>query len=397
MAGDGVAVDAGLAAAVASWVQGQRFDVSAACRDLGVSRTTFYKYAARFAERGVDGFYPDSRRPRSCPAGVVLPSLAEAIVRARKELAEAGMDDGAISVRGWLEDHRERWQPPPLRASDWLPSRMTVHRVLQSRGMVVPAPAKAPRRRSWRRFEATKTNELWQMDGFEVTLADGSTAVVIHGLDDCTRTDLVAHAARSENGIDVWAAFSAAAERYGLPAMLLTDNGSAFSGARRGWTSALERGAHALGVKTISSSVGHPQTCGKCERAHGTARKWLARQPAARDLIELQRHLETYRLVYNDRRHQGLNGLTPNQRRAIAERAGPAGQPLTSPLHLTRPPVTASGCITVDDVVIGLGRRHARQQATVFRNGDDVTVFIANQLIRELTIDRARHYQPQQP
>ena len=163
------------------------------------------------------------------------------------------MDDGAISVRGWLEDHRERWQPPPLRASDWLPSRMTVHRVLQSRGMVVPAPAKAPRRRSWRRFEATKTNELWQMDGFEVTLADGSTAVVIHGFDDCTRTDLVAHAARSENGIDVWAAFSAAAERYGLPAMLLTDNGSAFSGARRGWTSALERGAHALGVKTISS------------------------------------------------------------------------------------------------------------------------------------------------
>jgi transposase InsO family protein len=395
MAGDGVAVDAELAGAVASWVAGERFEVAARCRDLGVSRTTFYKYVARFSERGVDGFFPDSRRPLSSPGRVVGSSLEEAVVRARKELDDAGWDHGPLSVLGWLDAHRGQWRPPPGLAADragsWLPSRMTVHRVLTARGMITAQPRKRPRR--VHRFEASAANQMWQMDGFEVALAAGGTAVVIQALDDCTRMDLVCHAARSENAVDVWAAFSTAAARYGLPARLLTDNGTAFSGRRRGWTSALETGAAELGVRTICSSVAHPQTCGKVERAHQTALRWLARRPAPADLNDLQNLLERYRTGYNDRPHQGLHGLSPNQRWQLADHDGPSG-PTTPPLHVRTAPVSARGSIGLNGHEIGLGRRYAGRTATTFHSGEEVTVFIANQLVRTLTLDRTRRYQP---
>ena len=59
MARDGVAVDAKLAAAVAAFVADRRkFNVAAVCRELGVSRQTFYKCVRRFDTVGVAGFYP---------------------------------------------------------------------------------------------------------------------------------------------------------------------------------------------------------------------------------------------------------------------------------------------------------------------------------------------------
>ena len=70
MARDGVAVDANLAAAVAAYVATpHKHNVAALCRDLDVSRQTFYKYVRRFDAAGVEGFYPDSRRPEAARTG----------------------------------------------------------------------------------------------------------------------------------------------------------------------------------------------------------------------------------------------------------------------------------------------------------------------------------------
>jgi hypothetical protein len=236
---------------------------------------------------------------------------------------------------------------------------------------------------------------MWQMDGFEFKLAGGSKVVVIQVLDDHTRLDLALHAGPSENTLDVWAAFTTAAARYGLPARILTDNGTAFSGQRRGWASSLETGLRTLGVQPIAASVGHPQTCGKNERAHSTVRRWLAARPRPATLTELQELLDAYRQVYNNqRRHQSLNGLTPAGRWAIAPRSGPASAPMAEGTYVLTTQVSPAGCIAVDSTEIGLGRRYARAQATTFRTGDDVTVFINGTVVRELTLDRTRRYQP---
>lgn len=390
MVKDGVAVDALLAGLVARVAEGQRVNVTAECAALGVSRQTFYKYLARYRVEGVPGLFVRSRRPvRTRP--MVAPAVEDGIVLGRKRLFEAGLDIGAVSVRWWLLDHPEQWWDGA--GSPAVPSRATVHRVLVRRGLITPMPSRRPRR-VHRSFARKLANELWQMDGYEVRLADRSTVVVIEILDDHSRLNLACHAAASETGDAAWRAFTTAAASYGLPAQLLTDNGTGFSGRRRGWTSMLEAAIAQLGVAAITCTVRHPQTCGKVERSHATARRWLARQPQPRSLQDLQTLLDTYRHVYNNRRHQALNGLTPTQAWAIAEHSGPAGEPLPAPLRVTHPTVSTSGCIRVDGTEIGLGRRHAHGTTSVFRTGDEATIFINGRYTRTLTIDRNRRYQP---
>lgn len=393
MARDGVAVDARLAGAVARSAAGEAMNVSRVCRELGVSRQTFYRYVSRFAAQGVEGLYPRSRAPRHQPRAVSV-QVEDAVVAARKRLDEDGWDNGALSIHWWLSDHPEAWRGPDT-ATVPVPSRATIHRILVRRGQVSPQPAKRPRR-SGRRFTRPYANDLWQMDGYETPLADGRVVCVLEVFDDHTRLLLAALAAASESGQAAWMVFTAAAARYGLPAQLLTDNAMAFNQHRRGTTAQLETALRALGVDPISSSIVHPQTCGKVERGHATGQRWLGRRrstPATLD--ELQQHLDDYRERYNQRRHQGLNGLTPDQAWSLATMSGPAGHPLAAPLQVTTGPVSPAGCVASDNTEIGIGRRHAHATATTFRTGDHVAIFIDGHLVRELTLDRNRRYQPQ--
>jgi transposase InsO family protein len=392
MARDGVAVDAKLAAAVAAFVTDpSRGKVAATCRDLGVSRQTFYKYVRRFRAAGVSGLYPDSRRPGRSPTRVPV-ELEDVLITIRKQEAEAGWDYGADAVLMRLEEQIEAgttaWP-----AGRGLPARSTVNRVFDERGQLAKVPQRKPRRRV-RRFERSEVNALWQFDGFDYVLATGAEACVLQLTDDCSRTDLALQAAVSENGADVWDTFCVAVERYGLPVQLLSDNGNAFSGKRRGWISAFERRLVDLGVQAITARVAHPQTCGKNERAHQRVQKWLERRPPARDIDQLQGLLDTYRDGYNNRRNRVLGKLTPHQRFDLGPLATVADLP-PAITTLTRHTVTRTGSIGLDGRLIGLGRKHASDQAIVFRTGAYLAVFIGEELVRSLVIDYTRRYQPQ--
>jgi hypothetical protein len=384
MGRDGVSVDAGVVAAVVAKARGDVVNVAEVCRERGLSRNTFYKYLARFEVMGLEGLFPQSRRPHHSPR-LTPAAVEDEVVRQRKKLAEAGWDCGALSIWYQLDSVSD--------GSTAVPSRATIHRILVRRGMVVPQPKKRPRQPS-RRFVRSRANELWQLDGWEHQLADATTVTVLSVVDDHSRLDLVDYAAVSENAADTWKAVSLAIARYGAPAELLSDNGTAFNGKRRGFTAALETNLRALGVKPFPSSVAHPQTCGKNERSHATAQQWLDARPAVATLAELQAQLDQYRAGYNNRRHQGLDGLTPQQKFDLAEKTGPAGQPLTAPPIVSNSKVSPRGAIGVDNTEIGLGRRYAGATVTVFRTGDEVTVFHGNHFIRNLTIDRTRRFQP---
>lgn len=379
-------MDAELAAAVASFVDGVEMNVTRRCAELKVSTKTFYKYVDRFKRSGVAGFFPDSRRPLTSPARLPV-ELEDVLVRIRKQQAEAGWDYGATGVLLQLLDELDAW--PTDRP---LPCRATVNRVFDARGLLAKVPQRRPRRPG-RRFSRSEVNALWQFDGFEVLLADHTKAVVLQLTDDCSRVDLALQAARSENGSDVIATFQLAVARCGLPAQMLTDNGSAFSGRRRGWTSAFEEYLTDLGVRPLTCRFNHPKTCGKNERAHQRVEKWLGRRPPAADLAELQELLDSYREAYNNRRNAVLDGLRPNQRFDLGPIVGP-NPDLETITHLTRHHVAANGSIGVNGFFIGLGKRHAGKPATAFRNGDHVVVFVEDSFVRDLTIDRRHRYQP---
>jgi transposase InsO family protein len=390
-------MDPVLVAAVAQAAAGKKINVSQVCRATGVSRAGFYVKLARFKTEGSAGLAPRSRAPHARPSSTPE-HVGEAVVRARKELADQGWDNGAISIRWRLLDIARSGIHPtggPILDLAEVPSRATIHRLLVARGQVTPQPGKRPK--PGRRFVHPAPNAVWQIDGTDLELADGTRVTVVQIIDDHSRLDVACRAARSENSADVWAALSAGFAAYGHPACVLSDNGTAFSGKRRRWPLVeTERRLAQLGITTIVSSVGHPQTCGKNERAHLTLQHWLAARPAPQTLAELQALLDDYRQGYNNRRHQALGGDTPQQRFHASDRARPAGPAPRIAGQATRT-VSATGVIRVSGASIGLGRRHAGATAEVFWQGDRVTVLINDAVATSLTLDRSIRYQRSTP
>jgi transposase InsO family protein len=371
---------------------GPRIKVTAECRRLGVSTSCFYKYVDRFRAEGVEGFYPRSRAPRTSPRQVSA-EIEDLVVAARKELIGDGWDWGADSIRFELEEWAE--DPDRWPHGEQVPSRATINRILVRRGQVIAVPQRKPKG-ARRRFEAQQPNECWQMDGFECPLGNGAKATVLHILDDCSRYELALTAMVSENAADVWDAVRATASRYGLPAWMLTDNGTAFSGRRRGWTSALEENLTALGVRHVTSAIRHPQTCGKCERAHQPAEHWLEVHGPYDTLTDLQTGLDAYRAEHNKRRRTHLGGLRPLERYALGPKDGPRGR-TEQPLIVTTAQVSPNGAIKLNATSVGLGRRYAAHQVTVFRQTQHVAVFDANRLIAEFELKNRAGYQSANP
>jgi transposase InsO family protein len=379
-----VARQAALAQAPAGGV-GRVLSVTAICAELGICRETYYVAARRYATEGLAGLVPRSRRPSRSPNRTPA-EVEDLVVAARKKLDEEGWDHGAISIASELI--RDGVHPPSI---------ATINRILSRRGLVAAQPQKRPKA-SWKRFNYTERNGCWQTDAFVWQLADGTSVAVFEILDDCTRLLVANLAAPAETGDAALACFLTGVERYGPPAMLLSDNGTAFSGARRGWQSALEQAAAELGVRTVQSSPRHPQTCGKSERAHDTCKKWLRRRPPAATLAELQDQLDTYRELYNTRRpHQSLDNKTPAQAAAEAALATPPTRRQPIQQSISRHKVTSVGQIKVDGYAFSVGKTHAGATVTAIRDGNDITVYLGTKIIRELELDTSRTSQRRTP
>lgn len=339
--------------AVAFFLQSEpSMTVTDFCAEHSISRQTFYAFRRRFESGGLEALVPRSRRPRSSPTSTGPDAMA-LVIDKRGELIAEGLDAGAVSIRSWL-----------LSEGHTPPSARTIHRILVAHGLVEPQPKKRPRS-SFRRFEHARANECWQMDGHQVTLADGTVAVVLRVQDDCSRQNMATLAAPSENITDAWTCTQTAIDRYGAPAMFLSDNGTAFSQRRkRNTMNEFEARLRLSGILPVTSSPSHPQTCGKKEREWQTLDRWLTARPPAADLDELQTQLDAYDLVFNHKRpHQALDGKTPAKRYAEADKATASTTPLATPAEITNVHVRRNGVIDIgrkQKMSIGtqLGTRH---------------------------------------
>jgi transposase InsO family protein len=358
-------------------------NLSAWCRQLGISRQTAYKWRARFRAEGQAGLEDRSRAARA-PAGRTSAEVEDAVVALRKQLAGDGLDHGPASVR-------DRLAQAGTELSD-----ATVWRILVRRGQVAPQPAKRPRS-SWRRFARVRPNECWQGDDTHYFLAGGTEVRIINMLDDHSRLNVASLAVRSCTTERIWEAFCAAAGRYGTPAEFLNDNGPAWI-SREGYAPVVfQRGLVNLHVRQIHSAPYHPQTCGKTERFHQTQRRWLAARPAARDLEELQALLEEFRRIYNEERpHRAIGRRTPAEVWAAQPPAAPPQDALGGARSITTHVVHRGRITPGYRLSIGLGAQWSGAHVTMVRRGDHAVV-IANatgEVIRELDINPNRTYQP---
>lgn len=349
-------------------------NVTEFCRSHGVSTWFFWELRRRYAAEGDAALTPKSRAPHH-PFGRTPVAVEDAIVAKRKELDDTGLDSGPASIAFYLRD------------LPGLPSEATIWRILRARGLIVPQPNKAPKH-SGRSFTAARVNECWALDDWEWHLADGTKVVILEVLDDHSRYAVACTAIlNSCTGAAAFAALAAAAPFVGWPQRFWSDNAKAF-------TQTLATALAPLGVAASHTRPYHPQSNGKAERFHQTGQKWLAKQPLAATLTELQDQLDRFRIIYNTQRpHRALGRQFPADVWTYAPKTGPSDRPLGTPTTVHHATVHAGKCCA-GPYAISVGAAHNSQHALTVITGTTGHVFIAGRLIRELTINPNQRPQP---
>jgi transposase InsO family protein len=358
-------------------------------RAHGVSKSWVGKVVSRFREGGYEAIKPRSRAPHRVPHRTSA-AVEDQIVVLRKQLAEAGFDSGAATIHHHLEQKGGK-----------VPSVSTIWRVLRRRGFVVPQPHKRPRS-SWIRFQASLPNECWQSDVTHWRLGDGTEVEICSFLDDHSRLLLACRVAVVTTVRQVVATFRGAANRYGLPASVLTDNGCVYTAWHRGGATAFEVELLSLGIVLKHSRPGHPQTCGKIERFHQTLKLFLAKQPPPATVDDLQAQINRFTRYYNQvRPHRALNRNTPREAFDGRDKARPANPQLPpgKGIRVRQDRVDKEGKLTLRHAGrlhhIGVGRDHRGKRVLMLIAGLDIRILTRQgELLRQLTLDPAKDYQP---
>lgn len=272
--------------------------VSAACRRLGVSRQTAYKWLGRARTEGDAGLVDRSRRPKLSPRRTSA-EMEERVCELRRRHPAWG---------GRKLHHRLK-----ALGVERVPSPSAITDILARNDLL-----RADRRlkRDWQRFEAERPNEMWQMDFKGDFALPTGRCYTLTVLDDHSRFNVCLQACANQRRATVQTQLLPVFATYGLPEAILVDNGPP-------WGSGYSRQPHtrftawliSLGVYVSHGRPHHPQTRGKDERFHRSldlevlaTRSWL-------DLQDVQFALDPWRQVYNfERPHEALGYAVPAAR-----------------------------------------------------------------------------------
>lgn len=352
-------------------------NVTEFCRSHGVSTWFFWDLRRRHRLEGDAVLIPKSRAPHRRPGRTPV-EIEDLIVAKRKWLDDAGLDAGPGSIATYLQH------------VSGLPSEATIWRILTDRGLITPQPAKAPK--SSKSFTAERANECWALDDTGWQLADGSEVKILDVIDDHSRLCVVSTALNGAcTGEATLTALAHAAAFVGWPQRIWTDNARAFR-------LTLAAALIPLGVTASHTKPYQPNSNGKIERFHQTAKKWLAKQPPAATIDELQHQLDQFRCIYNTQRpHRGINRQIPADVWTAAPKTGPSTHPLTATTTVHATIVNDSRVFVGGRYAITIGAAHNGQQALTIITGTTCHVFVNGHLARQLTLDPTRRSQPYKP
>ena len=280
--------------------------VTSVAARFGVSRQTVHRWLRRYARGGLSGLVDHPPTPLSCPHQIG-PEVEAAIVALRREhpgwgprtighqLAQAGVVP--------------------------LPSRSSIYRALVRHGLIDPK-ARKRKRSDYRRWERSRSMELWQMDiTGGVVLTDGTTLQVLTGLDDHSRFCVSAKVLVRATARPVCAAFAEAMRAHGVPEQVLTDNGKVFTGRFGKGTGEVlfDRICRENGIKHLLTAPRSPTTTGKVERFHKTLKHELLKEKVFDSIVEAQAAIDSWVEHYNTARpHQGIGMVAPFERFRLA-------------------------------------------------------------------------------
>jgi transposase InsO family protein len=290
---------------LASLVLDSGWSVTAAARELGVSRQTAHEWVQRAKLVGLAKMDVKSRRPGRSPR------------RADDEITSAVME---------IAEKYPFWGPKKLYALLWPAGEApvcerTVARILARNSRHVVLHQHSPAADS--RFEREESNQLWQTDfkrvGFHRTRSDSMSVV-----DDAHRFCIALTELADQTLDSAWSVLWEAFGEFGLPEQMLSDNGPAFRNNATWRWSQFDLRLMLLGIRSCHGRPYHPQTQGKVERFHGT----MQREISFEKDCDVQEELRSFRDRYNwTRPHESLDMRTPGSLYSPSPRLRPATMP----------------------------------------------------------------------
>jgi transposase InsO family protein len=264
---------------------------------VGICKQTLYAWKKRFEQHGPAGLMDQAK---GGPAGSRLPELTK---RTILMLKKANPEYGCQRISDLL------LRGPALPASP-----AAVARVLHEAGYQLEEVPTRPHPDKVRFFERAQANQLWQTDLFTFILKRQNRRVyLVAFLDDHSRFIVGYGLHASQSSALVLEVLRAALSSYGVPAEILTDNGSQYVTWRG--KSAFSKELEKQGIKQVVAAPRRPQTLGKIERFWGTLWRECVETAVFVDLGDARQRIGHFIDHYNFQRpHQGIDGLVPADR-----------------------------------------------------------------------------------
>ena len=313
-------------------------NLTALCLEYDVTRKTGREWRERARLGGINRLAERSRRPLNSPT-----QLSEAIV--------------CRLVR--LKMTYPNWGPKKLvelyyRAEGHRIGVSSCHRVLKAAGLVEARKRRVRRQATLivGRVVPLAANDVWTID-FKGWwhLACGQRCEPLTVRDAFSKYILAASLPENARTQTIIQEFNRLFQRYGLPKVIKSDNGTPFAAPRAPLgLSTLSATWVALGIELEHSRPGHPQDNGAHERMHKDIAAEVA-STAQNDALAQQVALDFWRREYNEvRPHERLGGRRPADLYSKSPRLYPMGPLLLDygPGYFTRK-VTPSGYVKYDD------------------------------------------------
>lgn len=321
------------------------------CERYAVSRKTGYKWLGRYANEGAQGLHERSRRPHACPHASD-PLVMEALIELRRRHPRWGPKK-LLTVLG---RRHPRWA---------LPVSSTVGARLKREGLVSAAPA---RRRPLgdhpgpAQTPMDAPNAVWSIDfKGQFRLGTGAYCYPLTIMDGWSRYVLGCDALQGTTHEQTRRTLTRVFDRYGLPAVIRSDNGTPFAAPTLGRLSRLAVWWIRLGIRPELIEPGEPQQNGRHERFHRTLKADTAQPPAATAAAQQRRFQRFLREYNHERPHEALAQQCPADRYVPSPRQRPTRLPLLEyPAHYEIRRVAENGCfywhqryITIGQVLTG--------------------------------------------
>ena len=261
--------------------------------ELGVPRSTYYRWLKRKGQQGFDddtgGGDPPWNRLTSQEVDCVLSAAREMPELSCRQLAAWTTDNQGFSV-----------------------SESTVYRILRREGLVKKVEMRLAAGKEYHR-KTTGPHQMWATDASYFRVVGWGYYYLVTVMDDYSRFILAHRLQRDMTSDSFIEVVQEAVDRTGMDQIPITDRTRLLSDNGPGYVSRAFRDYLGMvGIRHILASPFHPQTNGKLERYHQTLKRDVNQLP-----YELPSGLEAaivaFFSYYNYRRyHKALGNVTPS-------------------------------------------------------------------------------------